>query len=561
MSRAPSHSRDSSQRKGTWPLWLCAAVFFYCCAYSALSILKHETFHSYTFDLGILSQTIWNTSHGRLFETSIDRVNNAELIGSYLGNHVRPILLLIAPIYRLWPDPRMLLVIQSVALGLAAFPLYWITRRCVDDRWAEVSAVVCYLLYPALGYANLFDFHPLALSIPLFFLAYWAKLEKAWGTFWITILLALSTKEEAGVPVAAWGGVHLILAIWEKEKGVHVGPLVHRGVRTGVSLFLIGLLWVIVCIGLIIPFFNGGQPYRFLRLWAHLGHFLRRAPDGSPITPPWNVEWQVLAMFLVHLFLPLGYAVFLGPAALSVSLPSLAYLVASRHPNLYTTGFQYPVVLIPWFFLATVEGLMWLKRKAGASRSQLYSTFYRFAIVYLLVGTLLGQIAFSPIARYAISGNFSRRVDHEAVIAAMRLIPPDAGLATINSFGAHLSHRRVLLPLEYPSPLRLDHLEQVDYVLLDLVDCRAVAGERQRERYARLIGQVLGTGEFRMRYRADRIVLLERSPFPSLEAHCIRIHEDGVPYCAEEESCRASPLCQVAQDVRTLVEQQRPCWP
>ncbi len=78
-------------------LCLTAVVLAYTVVYSTLSIVRYNTFHAYTFDLGIQNQAVWNTAHGRWFETSIGRMTNAELIGSYLGNHVQPILLLLAP--------------------------------------------------------------------------------------------------------------------------------------------------------------------------------------------------------------------------------------------------------------------------------------------------------------------------------------------------------------------------------------------------------------------------------------------------------------------------------
>jgi uncharacterized membrane protein len=137
-----------------------------------------------------MTQVVWNTAHGHWFETSLGRATNVELIGSYLGNHVRPILLLLAPFYRLWPDPRLLLILQSIALGLAAVPLYWIARRQAGDSTATLIVACCYLAYPALGFLNLCDFHPIAFSIPCLFLAYWALLEGRTALFWIAVLSA-----------------------------------------------------------------------------------------------------------------------------------------------------------------------------------------------------------------------------------------------------------------------------------------------------------------------------------------------------------------------------------
>ena len=174
---------------------LIGAVILYVVVYSVLSVVRYNTFHATTFDLGIMAQVIWNTAHGRWFETSLGRAINTELIGSYMGNHVRPFLLLLAPVYRLWPDPRLLLVMQSIALGGASIPLYCVTQRLAGNPRSAGIVAGCYLAYPALGFLNLFDFHPIAFSIPCIFIAYWALLEERMGLFWTAVLLALSTKD------------------------------------------------------------------------------------------------------------------------------------------------------------------------------------------------------------------------------------------------------------------------------------------------------------------------------------------------------------------------------
>jgi uncharacterized membrane protein len=231
---------------------LCIAVF------TALSVMRYDAFHAATFDLGLTAQVMWNTAYGRVFETSIDRATNAALIGSYLGNHVQPILLLLAPFYRLWPDPRLLLVVQSVALGIAALPLYEIARRRSGRPTTALVIACCYLAYPALGFLNLFDFHVIALSIPLVFLAYWAWQDNRPVWFWIAVLLALFTKEEMAIPLWMWGLVNLL----RRERRL---PSLSLLVLTGV--------WLVLCVGFIVPFYNEGQPYRFLQLWSYLPGF------------------------------------------------------------------------------------------------------------------------------------------------------------------------------------------------------------------------------------------------------------------------------------------------
>ena len=65
-----------------------------------------------------MEQTIWNTLHGHIFEFTNP---NGTTIVSRLAFHADFILVLLAPIYALWQDPRLLLLIQTAILGLGAF--------------------------------------------------------------------------------------------------------------------------------------------------------------------------------------------------------------------------------------------------------------------------------------------------------------------------------------------------------------------------------------------------------------------------------------------------------
>jgi uncharacterized membrane protein len=500
------------------PVWLLALVVVYSVTFSVLSILKHDNFHSFTFDLGIMSQVLWNTSMGRLFELSLDRPLNTPLIGSYFGNHVRPIMLLLVPLYRLWPDPRLLLVLQSVALGLGAVPLFWIARRELKNPAMQAALVVCYLLYPALGYINFFDFHPVAFTIPFLFVAYWALLEKRSALFWSMIVLTLATKEEMVVPVLAFGVYCLFKPRWR---------------RKGLCLLALATLWAFLCFVVIIPYYNEGRSYRFFDLWAYLPPQLlaRGGRDGGQISIA-NLFSAESVVFVVHLLLPLGFLPLLDPGLLAVSLPSLAYLLLGNLPALRSIGYQYPAVLIPWWFLAAVYGLVRVERWP-----RLKTRLEWLFLCLLVVGTLGMNLVLNPILFYVRNNAFSPTSHHEQVVAAMAQIPPDAGVATINPFGPHLANRRYLISVDrYPVPLPEGHMQHIDYVLLDLVDCRG-EGMLGRAYYTDMVLQVVQSGEFRVRYWSDRILLLER----------------GQPSQEELEA--------VTDYVTDLLEQNRPCWP
>jgi hypothetical protein len=217
-----------------------------------------------------------------------------------------------------------------------------------------------------------------------------------------------------------------------------------------------------------------------------------------------------------------------------VSLPSLAYLMLSNRPALHSIGYQYPAVLIPWWFLAAVCGLArlerWSRRRARARLRWLF-------LCLLLIGSVGMNLVLNPARFHARNGAFRPTSHHELTVEAMALIPPDAGVATINVLGPHLTHRRYLISVDkYPVPAREDHMRHVDYVLLDLVDCRAV-GALGRPRYTELIQGILQTGQFRIRYWSGRIVLLERGEVTEQD------------------------LAPLVEYVTELDHQNRPCWP
>src|SRR5213082_3176664 len=99
-------------------LALVAAV-----AYAAISIDRHDHFASNAFDLGVQDQTIWGYSRLQIIP------NTVEMIPNLLGDHFHPILMAVAPLYWIWDDARILLLVQAALLAVAAVPIFWWARE------------------------------------------------------------------------------------------------------------------------------------------------------------------------------------------------------------------------------------------------------------------------------------------------------------------------------------------------------------------------------------------------------------------------------------------------
>ncbi|TMB60347.1 MAG: DUF2079 domain-containing protein [Chloroflexi bacterium] len=96
------------------PYVVAALGLTYFILYSVLSVLRHVTYHSFGPDLGIFDQVFWNTTQGRLFESTMSLVQPQP--HSYLADHFSPIYLLLVPFYALIPRPQTLLVICLLSL-------------------------------------------------------------------------------------------------------------------------------------------------------------------------------------------------------------------------------------------------------------------------------------------------------------------------------------------------------------------------------------------------------------------------------------------------------------
>src|SRR5213596_2252863 len=124
-------------------LW--AAMAAYAAGFAALSALRHDAFVTGRFDLGNMVQAVWSTAHGHPLR--VTGLHGKQI--SRLAAHVDPILVLFAPLWRIWPSPDMLLVAQAVAVAAGAFPVFALARKHLSSERAALGFAFVYLLLPA----------------------------------------------------------------------------------------------------------------------------------------------------------------------------------------------------------------------------------------------------------------------------------------------------------------------------------------------------------------------------------------------------------------------------
>ncbi|MDP2659170.1 MAG: DUF2079 domain-containing protein, partial [Dehalococcoidia bacterium] len=245
---------------GRWVRWViprrAADIAFYCAlaiftvTFAGLGVLRHEALNSHSYDMAIYDQVVWNISQGRWFETSLEYY-----VYNFLGDHLSLGLTFLAPLYWIFASPRVLIVMQPLAMALAGLPVYWWARKRLGPGSA-LSVGLAYLVFTPTIYVIAIDFHDIVLAAPLLSFAAYFMLEGDARRFALFAFLALLVKEEVGLLVTILG------LYWLVGRRRYV---------FGAGTAVLGLAWALVAIGIIIPSFNPEGQYYYLGRDTSLG--------------------------------------------------------------------------------------------------------------------------------------------------------------------------------------------------------------------------------------------------------------------------------------------------
>jgi uncharacterized membrane protein len=329
---------------------LVLLIFGQIAAYGWLAIERHNRFNSTGYDLAIKEQVIWNTVHGRFFASSVE-VENA------FADHFQPVMLALMPLYLLLPSPELLLWIQVIGLAAGAIPLYRLAERRLNSTGLALAVSAAYLLYPAVGFINRFDFHPETLAIPTLIAAFDAldRDDARAASLWL--LVPLLSKENLGFSIAAFG---LYAALQERA-------LPRRRVRFGLAWAAVGVAVSSITMFWLIPTLRQG-PSDTVARYGWLGE--------TPGQMAWTLVsrpgyvWRTLAepnraLYLLQLLLPIGFLALLGLPELLLAAPGLAINLLAQHHCQSAIYCQYTVPIVPFVFVATVMGLQRIRHLLG----------------------------------------------------------------------------------------------------------------------------------------------------------------------------------------------------
>ncbi len=386
------------------------------------SFLRFENFYAGRFDLGNMVQTVWNSAHGNIFMLTDP---NATREVSRLAFHSDFILILFAPFYLIWEDPRTLLIIQTVVLSFGGLFVYLIANHLLKNKNISLIFAFSYFINPGVHFANLFDFHSVTLATTFFLGAFYFMFKKHYFAMFVFLVLAAITKEQIWL-ITGLVGIYLFFAHKKRLLGTFIALS---------SFFIFYLLiWHFMPQNLgkqhfAIPYYSsfGDSPLKIA-----LNIFLDPIETIKTILLPDRI------LFIKQLFIPLGYLSFFAPVFLIFAGPDLAINLLSASNPLHQIYYQYSAAITPFIFISAVFGVKFINSKIPQISLSV------FAIIILLL-TILSAYDYGPLpySKHPSLKTYKRTLPEKMnIYDYISMLSPQEKIAATNNIGAQLSQRR-----------------------------------------------------------------------------------------------------------------------
>jgi hypothetical protein len=332
------------------------------------------------------------------------------------------------------------------------------------------AVAVSYGLAPGFGALFGFDFHEVALGVPLLALSMAAMVRRDHRSAVLWALPLVLVKEDLGLTVAALGLVVLI-----------------RGSRR----------WGLVAMGL------GGVAFLVTAVWLpHLadGGFAESYAPGSPAE-----AWHFLGegagdkvRTVLFLLLPTGLLALRSPLLLVVALPTYGWRFLSDRYTYWYPWYQYDALLVPIAVAAMVEGALLLRRPLRQAG---------LVAAVVLTLALLPQQAFEQVWDRDFWRTPARTAAVDRVLAE---IPDDSRVAASDTLGARIALRTELYLVGDTigpdgAPLPPSEFDEVEWIAVDTRIAPAPVPAW------RGFAQLLDSGEFEVVAEAAGVVVARRT--------------------------------------------------
>lgn len=463
--------------------------------YLISSLLRHAVMGT-GFDLTIFTQAMQKYSQ---FQTPNIFVKSQEPF-NILGDHFSPILILLAPFYKLWPSAAVLLVAQSLLFGIAVL----ILTRFAAARLGNFGLLigVAYALSWGVLQASSFDFHEIAFAVPILVLALAALEEERWYALAGWCLLLLTTKEDSAL---------LVL-------GIALALLARRRLTMGAAYLIGSVTAFALIVFVIVPHLSYSGKYTYLEYAGDAS--VSGGVSGLLDTLFKSVtSWHGVA-FLLVLILTAGTG--LRSTLVLVLLPTLGARLISTNGAYTSFLFHYNATLVTVCFMALISSLAKAKQSAsqaenhsldsqqsvGGVRSWLEFPRLKITQLTLIVGLTVFSLISSPTMGDIVRGVAPCPKCDQAELVLAKVPSRARVIADVYLMPQIVDRAQVLMAV--PSWTDSTNIRlSADWVILDEQSQSYYNAETKWVRS--ILHSLVTSGEYRQVDSAGPIILLRRS--------------------------------------------------
>lgn len=383
-------------------------ILFFFTIFTFHTIYRHLTYSSHAFDLGIYTQVTYLYSQGLSPLSTLKHMN-------ILGDHFGLILFLISPIYKLFPYPETLLVIQALFVSLSGIFIYLIALDKLKDNLKSILITCVYLSFSGILTAVNFDFHLATISaLPLSLMLY-SWYFKRWKLYWFSLFFGLLFKEDIPIFIVGLG----LFSLFKKQKVI------------GILTIVLGFLSYYIIKYQIMSGISPGAENAYINTLSL----------SLILNSPTKIH-TLITLYGQFLFLPL-----LSFLSWLTVLPYLFLRFSSTQTHYWGLNFHYNATLAPFLATSTIFALSKIK-------------IPRYQItLYLILALIMENLFFNRLIPQTLQLNIRDVQKFNYINNTLQTLPVDAAISAQSPIVPHLSNRsRVYL---YPEVL------DADYIILD----------------------------------------------------------------------------------------------
>ena len=210
--------------------WIC--ILALTAVYARISWIEYANLRN-GIDLGTYTQILSNLSSFQHFPPY------NSILGTYAwGDHAHFIMVLLSPLFAIYPHDITPILLQLVAITTSAWTLFDIAHRRFKNLFFSYAILFSYLLFFGIQYALSFDVHANVFTAAALSWLFWAHYNKKYIPYWTMLGLALITREDAALFCVALG-IYCMIFEQKQEK-----------IRGAITVVVSAIYFLIVCYGI-----------------------------------------------------------------------------------------------------------------------------------------------------------------------------------------------------------------------------------------------------------------------------------------------------------------------